>query len=88
VLLLDEPSAGLARREADELAPILLGIRADLETTLVVIEHDLALLESVSDRLLALDVGRIIANGAPSSVLHDPAVVAAYVGTPAESPAP
>ncbi|MCJ7672617.1 MAG: ATP-binding cassette domain-containing protein, partial [Acidimicrobiia bacterium] len=57
VLLLDEPSAGLARSEVDELAPLLLRIRADLGTTLVVIEHDLALLQSISDRLLALDVG-------------------------------
>jgi branched-chain amino acid transport system permease protein len=88
VLLLDEPSAGLARSEADELAPVLLRIRADLGTTLVVIEHDLALLQSVSDRLLALDVGRVIATGAPSDVLHDPAVVAAYVGSTAEAPAP
>jgi branched-chain amino acid transport system ATP-binding protein len=88
VLLLDEPSAGLARSEVDELAPLLLRIRADLETALVVIEHDLALLQSVSDRLLALDIGHVIATGAPSEVLHDPAVVAAYVGSPAEVPAP
>jgi ABC-type branched-subunit amino acid transport system ATPase component/ABC-type branched-subunit amino acid transport system permease subunit len=88
LLLLDEPSAGLARSEVDELAPLLLRIRADLETTLVVIEHDLALLQSVADRLLALDVGRVVATGAPSEVLHDPAVVAAYVGTPTEAPAP
>jgi ABC-type branched-subunit amino acid transport system ATPase component len=88
VLLLDEPSAGLARSEVDELVPLLLRIRTDLETTLVVIEHDLALLQSVSDRMLALDVGRVIAVGAPSDVLHDPGVIAAYVGTPAESPAP
>jgi ABC-type branched-subunit amino acid transport system ATPase component/ABC-type branched-subunit amino acid transport system permease subunit len=88
VLLLDEPSAGLARSEADELAPVLLRIRADLGTTLVVIEHDLALLQSISDRLVALDVGRVIATGAPSEVLHDPAVVAAYVGSTAEAPAP
>jgi branched-chain amino acid transport system permease protein len=81
VLLLDEPSAGLARAEARELAPLLEGIRTDLGTTLVVIEHDLDLLATISDRLLALDVGAVIATGAPDEVLHDPAVVTAYLGT-------
>jgi branched-chain amino acid transport system ATP-binding protein len=87
VLLLDEPSAGLARAEAEELVPVLRGIRDDLGTTLVVIEHDLALLGAVSDRVVALDVGRVIATGPPDEVLHDPAVVAAYLGT-AEQHAP
>ncbi len=81
VLLLDEPSAGLARAEADELAPVLRGIRDDLATTLVVIEHDLQLLTAISDRIVALDVGRVIADGAPDAVLGDPAVVTAYLGT-------
>jgi len=88
VLLLDEPSAGLAHSEVDQLAPMLLAIRAELETTLVVIEHDLALLQSISDRLLALDVGRVIATGPPGEVLHDPAVIAAYVGSSTEVPTP
>ncbi len=86
VLLLDEPSAGLARAEARELAPLLEGIRNDLGTTLVVIEHDLDLLATVSDRLLALDVGAVIATGAPDEVLRDPAVVAAYLGAPVGTP--
>jgi branched-chain amino acid transport system ATP-binding protein len=81
LLLLDEPSAGLARAEADELAPLLETIRTDLGTTLVVIEHDLGLLRAVSDRLLALDVGIVVATGTPDEVLHDPAVVAAYLGS-------
>jgi branched-chain amino acid transport system ATP-binding protein len=83
LLLLDEPSAGLARAETDELAPLLQSIRDDFGTTLVVIEHDLALLRAVADRFLALDTGAVIADGAPDDVLHDPAVVAAYVGAPA-----
>ena len=81
VLLLDEPSSGIAQREAEALGPLLERIRDDLGTSLVVIEHDLVLLASVADRLLALDLGAVIADGAPDDVLADPAVVAAYLGT-------
>ena len=80
VLLLDEPSAGVARAETDALAPLLRGLRNQQAITLVVIEHDLTLLQAVCDRIIALDVGAIIAEGAPDDVMRDPAVVAAYVG--------
>ena len=81
VLLLDEPSSGIAQREAEALGPLLLRIRDSLGASILVIEHDLPLLASVSDRLIALDLGEIIAQGAPDAVVHDPAVVAAYLGT-------
>jgi ABC-type branched-subunit amino acid transport system ATPase component/ABC-type branched-subunit amino acid transport system permease subunit len=80
LLLLDEPSSGIAQREAEQLAPVLRDVRDSLSATLVVIEHDLTLLTAVSDRLLALDRGRLIASGPPSEVLEDPAVVGAYLG--------
>jgi branched-chain amino acid transport system ATP-binding protein len=80
VLLLDEPSAGLAGAEREAMAPLLRQLRDAHGITLVIIEHDLALLQAVADRLIALDVGSVIAEGAPAEVLHDPAVVAAYVG--------
>jgi branched-chain amino acid transport system ATP-binding protein len=80
VLLLDEPSAGIARAETDALVPLLRGLRDEQGVTLVVIEHDLALLQAVCDRVIAFDVGALIAEGAPEDVVRDPAVVAAYVG--------
>jgi ABC-type branched-subunit amino acid transport system ATPase component/MFS family permease len=81
VLLLDEPSSGIAQREAEALAPLLLEIRDTLGASLLVIEHDLPLLASVADRVIALDLGVVIAEGPPDEVVHDPAVVASYLGT-------
>jgi branched-chain amino acid transport system ATP-binding protein len=81
VLLLDEPSSGIAQREAEALAPLLRRVRDDLGASLIVIEHDLVLLRELADRLLALDLGQVIAEGTPEAVVSDPAVVASYLGT-------
>jgi ABC-type branched-subunit amino acid transport system ATPase component len=80
VLLLDEPSAGLARAEAEALGPVLKGIRDATGAALVLVEHDVPLLRATCDRLIALDAGRIIATGPPDDVLDDPTVVRAYLG--------
>jgi len=81
VLLLDEPSSGIAQREAEALAPMLRRVRDELGASLLVIEHDLPLLSSISDRMIALDLGRLVAEGTPTEVIEHPAVVASYLGT-------
>ncbi len=81
VVLLDEPSSGIAQREAEALGPLLLRIRDSLDASIVVIEHDMSLITSVSDRLVALDQGRVVTEGIPSEVLAHPEVVASYLGS-------
>jgi ABC-type branched-subunit amino acid transport system ATPase component/predicted MFS family arabinose efflux permease len=80
VLLLDEPSSGIAQREAEALGPVLMRIRDDLGASVLVIEHDLPLLTSIADRMIALDLGMVIADGPSDEVVHDPRVVASYLG--------
>ncbi|HEY8525720.1 MAG TPA: MFS transporter [Acidimicrobiales bacterium] len=81
VILLDEPSSGIAQRETEALAPVLLRIREELGASLVVIEHDMPLVTAVADRLVALDQGRVVTSGPPAGVLEHPDVVAAYLGS-------
>ncbi len=81
VLLLDEPSSGIAQRETEALGPLLRSINADTGMTLLVIEHDMPLITSVSDTLIALDLGTVVASGVPRDVVRDPHVVASYLGS-------
>ena len=80
VVLLDEPSSGIAQREVEALAPVLLRLRDEMGASLLVIEHDLPLISSIADRLIALDQGEVISVGAPAEVLTHPDVVESYLG--------
>jgi branched-chain amino acid transport system ATP-binding protein len=80
VLLLDEPSSGIAQRETEALGPLLQRIRQEAGCALLVIEHDMPLITSVSNRMVALELGHPIAEGRPSEVVRDPQVVASYLG--------
>ena len=79
VLLADEPAAGLDTGETEELAHRLRRY-AESGRTVVIIEHDLAFVRAVCDRILVLDFGRVIAQGDPETVLSDSAVASAYLG--------
>ena len=81
VLILDEPSSGIAQRETEALGPLLTHIRDQTGCAMLVIEHDMPLIAAVSDRMMALEQGRVIAEGTPQQVLDDPLVIASYLGT-------
>ncbi len=80
VLLLDEPSSGIAQRETEALGPVLLDIRDQTGAAMVVIEHDMPLICGISDELLALELGSVVARGVPDVVIHDPRVIEGYLG--------
>jgi len=81
LLMLDEPSSGLDVAETERLASILRDIRAAQGTSVVLVEHDLRLVESVVDRLCVLNFGRMLASGPVAEVLASPEVRLAYLGT-------
>ncbi len=81
VLLLDEPSGGVAQKETEALGPLLRQIRERTGCSILVIEHDMPLLSGLCDRLIALELGVVIASGPPAEVLSHPAVIASYLGT-------
>ena len=79
-LLLDEPSSGIAQRETEALGKLLIDLKSQLDLTLVIIEHDIPLIMGISDRIIAMADGAVIAEGTPDQVRVDPVVVDAYLG--------
>ena len=80
-MLLDEPAAGLTEAEQADLARRLRAA-ADTGIAVLIVEHNMPFLLPLADRILCLDEGRTIAEGTPDSIRRDPAVIAAYLGTP------
>ena len=81
LLLLDEPSAGLTREEKENLARFILRAKAEMDLTMLWVEHDMQMVADLADSIVVLDFGQIVTDGLPEEVLSDPKVVAAYLGT-------
>ncbi|GAC1532916.1 MAG: hypothetical protein NVS3B12_11620 [Acidimicrobiales bacterium] len=80
VLILDEPSSGIAQRETEALGPLLKRIQGETGCAMLIIEHDMPLITSVSDEILALELGQTVLRGTPDEVISDPRVISAYLG--------
>ena len=80
VLILDEPSSGIAQRETEALGPLLRRIQAEAGCAMLIIEHDMPLITSVSDQIIALELGSVVCQGTPDEVISNPLVISSYLG--------
>ena len=80
MLCLDEPTAGVAQKEGEAFGPLMLEIRRELDASILIIEHDVPLVMSMSDRVYCLEAGQVIAEGLPDEMRRNPDVIASYLG--------
>jgi branched-chain amino acid transport system ATP-binding protein len=83
LLCLDEPAAGLTHSEVDELAALVRELRDEYDLTVLLVEHHMAMVMSISEHIVVLDFGSKIAEGGPEAIRNNPEVIEAYLGTPA-----
>lgn len=81
VILFDEPTGGVAQRETEAFGPLIRRLQRELRAAVVLIEHDMPLVMSVSDRMYCLEAGSVIAEGTPAEIRQNPRVIATYLGT-------
>jgi branched-chain amino acid transport system ATP-binding protein len=81
VLILDEPSSGIAQKETEALGPVLKEVQRFTDCAILVIEHDMPLLATLADHVVGLELGAVIAEGTPDEVLNHPRVIESYLGT-------
>jgi ABC-type branched-chain amino acid transport systems, ATPase component len=80
ILIMDEPVAGMNLTEKEEFAQFILNIREDRKIPIVLVEHDMGMVMDISDRIVVLDWGKVIAEGSPEQIKGDPRVISAYLG--------
>jgi ABC-type branched-subunit amino acid transport system ATPase component len=85
LLLLDEPTAGIAQREAEAFVPLLRRLHQLADTTIVLVEHDVPLVFALCSKVVMMETGRVVSTGSPEEVAHDPRALAAYLGASEEA---
>jgi ABC-type branched-subunit amino acid transport system ATPase component/ABC-type branched-subunit amino acid transport system permease subunit len=81
LILLDEPTAGVAQKETETFGPLIKAIQREIGSSILIVEHDMPMVMSISDRIYCLEAGTVIAEGTPSEVRSDPLVISSYLGT-------